>query len=306
MDMYQKRKIRAEKKNNNQEEKLTKVVPNWYPGHMSKTRKQIAEDLKMIDVVIEVTDARIPYSSRNPDIEELVKDKKKIIILNKKDLADENSIKMWVNYYKKIGITAIPTEASKKDGRKEVIDAIKSESQEIVKKFGDKGRSGRKIKVMVFGIPNVGKSTFINMLANKNSAKVENKPGVTKKKQWIRLSEDIELMDTPGMLWPKIKDERVAMNLAFTNSMGQNAFDNEEIAFYLLKFLCQNYQKKIEDRYGIKLNDEEVIEIREEIARKKGCILRGHEIDEAKVSNMILNDFQSGKIGRISIENPKE
>lgn len=297
--------------NNNESDKVfRKVVLSWYPGHMYKTKKQMLDDLKLIDIVIEVTDARIPYSSRNPDIENIVKDKKKIIILNKKDLADENYTNEWIKYYKKQDVVAIPVDSSKKIGTKDVIDAIKNVGSDTFKKFNDKGRIGRKIKVMIFGIPNVGKSTFINMLANKNSAKAENRPGVTQKKQWIRLSDDIELMDTPGMLWPKIENNDVAMNLAFTNSIGKNAFDNEEIAFYLLKYLCSNYKEKVEKRYDIKIEydlieNEAVSEIMNKIAVKKGCILKGNQVNLEKVSNMILNDFQSGKIGRISLEKPQ-
>ena len=304
---------KADKKN--KEENLEKSFAHahfsWYPGHMHKTKVQMANDLKLIDIALEITDARIPFSSRNLDIESLVKNKKKIIILNKEDLADNNVTKEWIEYYKKNGITAIAIQATRKNDRQVVINAIKNECRDLTLSYAEKGRTGRKIKVMVFGIPNVGKSTFINMLVNKNSAKVENRPGVTTKKQWISLENDIELMDTPGMLWPKFQSEGVSLNLAFTNSIGQHAIDNEEVAFHLLKFLYVNYKDRLAERYEVSTNfknvdNETILLVREQIARKKGCLLSGNRVDETKVSNMILNDFQSGKLGRISIENPKK
>ena len=226
-------------------------------------------------------------------------------------MADNNVTKEWIEYYKKNGITAIAIQATRKNDRQVVINAIKNECRDLTLSYAEKGRTGRKIKVMVFGIPNVGKSTFINMLVNKNSAKVENRPGVTTKKQWISLENDIELMDTPGMLWPKFQSEGVSLNLAFTNSIGQHAIDNEEVAFHLLKFLYVNYKDRLAERYEVSTNfknvdNETILLVREQIARKKGCLLSGNRVDETKVSNMILNDFQSGKLGRISIENPKK
>lgn len=275
------------------------------------------EDLKLIDVVVEVTDARIPNSSRNPDIEMMSKDKKKIIILNKQDLADDNVTKEWIAHYKNNGIVAIAIDSCKKKGMKDVLQAIEVVGKDATEKYTQKGRTGRRIKVMIFGIPNVGKSTLINALANRNVARAENRPGVTKQKQWIKLNNNIELMDTPGMLWPKLQNNTVSMHLAYTNSIGQNAMDNEETAFELLKYLCENYANKIEERYGVEIDEqilstddlyeknEYILKIRDTIAKKKGCILQGTKVDETKVSNMILNDFQSGKIGKISLERPE-
>lgn len=280
---------------------------NWYPGHMAKTKKQIIEDLKLIDVVVEVLDARIPVSSRNRDLEQYIEKKKRVVVLNKADLADINITKMWQEKFKEQGIVAVPMEAANKKGTQDVINAIMTQAKEIIQKYAEKGRTGRTIKVMVLGIPNVGKSTFINSLSKKNIVKVENRPGVTKQKQWIRINEQIELMDTPGMLWPKLDNEIIQKNLAFTNSIGQNAIDNEEIAYYLLDFLLQNYQKRIMERYNL---DEESIldlptyEVMELIARKKGALLPGAKVDTMKISNIILNDFQSGKLGKISLERP--
>lgn len=291
----------------NKNESFANVRINWYPGHMAKTKKQIIEDLKLIDVVVEVLDARIPVSSRNRDLEQYIEKKKRVVVLNKADLADINITKMWQEKFKEQGIVAVPMEAANKKGTQDVINAIMTQAKEIIQKYAEKGRTGRTIKVMVLGIPNVGKSTFINSLSKKNIVKVENRPGVTKQKQWIRINEQIELMDTPGMLWPKLDNEKVQMNLAFTNSIGQNAIDNEEIAYYLLDFLLQNYQKRIMERYNL---DEESIldlptyEVMELIARKKGALLPGAKVDTMKISNIILNDFQSGKLGRISLERP--
>lgn len=314
---------------------------NFYPGHMAKAKQNIINDLKLIDIVIEVLDARIPISSRNNDLEKLMLNKKKIVILNKADLADDNITAKWINNFKSNKVTAIAVEANNKKYAKKIIDTIKSESKEIVDAYAKKGRSAKRIRVMIYGIPNVGKSTIINLLAGKNIAKSENRPGVTKDNQWIKISENIDLMDTPGMLWPRLENEEVKLNLAYTNSIPENVIDKEEIAFYLLKFLMQHYSKNIEKRYGIEINkkenqkniqtnnninyyenkiddkekntnikkkDEElnsgILEIREEIAFKTGAILSGNNVDEMKVSNIILNDFRSGKLGKISIEMP--
>lgn len=293
--------------NTNENQSVAKTNINWYPGHMAKTKKQIIEDLKLIDVVVEVLDARIPVSSRNRDLEQYIEKKKRVVVLNKADLADINITRMWQEKFKEQGIIAVPMEAANKKGTQDVINAIMSQAQEIIQKYAEKGRIGRTIKVMVLGIPNVGKSTFINSLSKKNIVKVENRPGVTKQKQWIKINNQIELMDTPGMLWPKLDNEKVQMNLAFTNSIGQNAIDNEEIAYYLLDYLLQNYSKRILERYN--LEEEQIVdlptyEVMELIARKKGALLPGARVDTMKISNIILNDFQSGKLGKISLERP--
>lgn len=288
-------------------QKLPSTSINWFPGHMAKTKKQIIEDLKLIDVVVEVLDARMPVSSRNRDLEQYLTNKKRVIVLNKADLADTNITKMWQDKFNSQGIIAVPMEAANKKGTQDVINAIKEQAKEIVQKYAEKGRIGRSIKVMVLGIPNVGKSTFINSLSKKNVVKVENRPGVTRQKQWIKINEQIELMDTPGMLWPKLDNETVQRNLAFTKSIGQNALDNEEIAYFLLEYLLENYTKRILERYNLELDEIEGLptyEVMEIIARKKGALLPGAKVDTMKVSNIILNDFQSGKLGKISLERP--
>ena len=277
---------------------------------MKKTKEQIIEDLKLIDIVIEILDARVPLASQNPDIEDAIKNKKKIIVLNKADLADNNSTNKWIEYYAKKGIKAVAIEANTSKGIKDVIEAIKEEYSEIKEKYAQKGRIGKAIRVMVVGIPNVGKSTFINGLAKRNTAKVGNKPGVTKQKQWIKVTNDIELMDTPGMLWPKFKDNEQGVHLAFVGTIGDNAIDKEEIAYYLLDYLIKNYPQKLENRFNLEVKDgnnnqKETMEVLEEIARKRGALLSGGNINMQKISDIILNEFQSGKLGRITIELPR-
>ena len=315
MDMYQKRKIRAEKKNNNQEEKLTKVVLNWYPGHMAKTKKQIQEDLKLIDVVIEILDARIPVSSQNPDIAQWTKNKKKIVILNKADLAEEKQNEKWVEHYKKQGIIAILTDSNSGKGVPETIRQIEKIMQDDKDTFSNKGRVGRSIRVMIVGIPNVGKSSFINRITKKSSTTVGNRPGVTRQKQWVRVKENIELLDTPGILWPKLEPQEVAFHLAFTGTIKDDNLEKTEIAYFLLKYLLENKRESIIDRYGIsneiieeKLSNEEqmenenILEILYEIGKKRGAIISGGKIDEEKVSNILIDDFRTGKLGRITLE----
>ncbi len=278
---------------------------NWYPGHMAKTKKQIIEDLKLIDIVIEILDARVPLASQNPDIENCIKDKNKIIVLNKADLADNNITNKWIEFYKNKGIKAIAVESNNSKGIKDVIDGIKSEYEKVKQKFMQKGRIGKAIRVMVVGIPNVGKSTFINSIAKRNTAKVGNKPGVTKQKQWIKITNEIELMDTPGMLWPKLENKDFAMHLAFVGTIGDNAIDKEEIAYYLLEYLIKNYAERVMERFNISLDEKETMVVLEEIARKRGAIISGGNINMQKVSDIILNDFQNGKLGRITIELPR-
>lgn len=291
-------------KNNNQEV-FQKTCINWYPGHMAKTKKQIIEDLKLIDIVVEILDARIPLASINPDIQSYIKDKKKIVVLNKEDLADENITNEWIKYYKSKGINAIAIEANNGKGIPKVIDCIKSEYKSIQEKYIKKGRIGKAIRIMVLGIPNVGKSTFINKLAKRNTAKVGNKPGVTKQKQWIKIDNNIELMDTPGMLWPRLDDQELAMHLAFVGTIGENSIDNEEIAYYLIEYLKNTYPNKLKERYNVEPAEKETMDIINEIAKKRGAIISGGNINMQKVSDIILNEFRSGKLGRITIELPR-
>ena len=289
---------------------------NWYPGHMLKTKKQIIEDIKLIDIVIEILDARIPISSRNPDIQRIIENKKRIVILNKSDLADENQTKKWVENYKQKGISAIIADANLGKGIKEILKQIENIMSEDMKKAAEKGRIKRNIRVMILGIPNVGKSSLINRLCNKKSTVVGNRPGVTKQKQWVRIANNIELLDTPGVLWPKFEDEKVALNLSYTGSIKDEVLDVLEVAFNLLIFLYNNYKENLMNRYELTLNDFEEIKSEDEndeiysllklIGRKRGAVISGGQIDEEKTANIILNDFRSGKLGKITLEKANE
>ena len=295
-------------------EKLPSTRIQWYPGHMAKTKREISEDLKLVDVVIEVLDARIPKSSQNPDIAELTKDKKKIIVLNKIDLADPIQNELWKKLFKEKGQECILVESNKGTGISEVIKAIQKVVEQDLKNYAEKGRTGRKIKAMILGIPNVGKSSFINRITKTNRLEVGNKPGVTKKKQWLNINDNINLLDTPGVLWPKFKDEKVALNLAFTGTIKDDVLEITEIGYQLLKYLLEKYKENIIERYGISIEYIEKIlnqnqpenfniyEIMQEIGRKRGAIVSGGNVDDEKTAKILLDDFRSGKLGRITIE----
>lgn len=270
-----------------------KVVPkvniNWYPGHMAKTKRQIIEDLKLIDIVVEVLDARIPISSQNPDVREYTKEKKKIMVLNKSDLANEIETKKWVRYFNKQGISAIITDANSGKGINEVILEIKNIAKQNQEKYINKGRIGKSVRVLILGIPNVGKSSFINRITKKSSAQVGNRPGVTRQKQWIRLADGIELMDTPGVLWPKFESEEVALNLAYTGTIKDDILEKVEVAYRLLKYLIENYSNNVIERYKIDRQEldnimkqdieenDKIYEMMSLIAKKRGAILSGRK-----------------------------
>ena len=291
---------------------------NWYPGHMAKTMKQIQEDLKLIDIVIEILDARIPISSQNPEIKKIIKNKKRIVVLNKFDLADSKENQNWINYFNKMNIPAILCNSNNGDGINKIISKINEMMQEEREKLEAKGRA-KIARVMILGVPNVGKSSFINKVSNKTSMQVGNKPGVTKQKQWIRLTNNIELLDTPGVLWPKIEDFDVAMNLAYTGTIKSDILDEIDIAYNLIKYLVENYRTNLIERY--KLNDnivekilnnqeieenERIIEIMTYIGEKRGTIGKGNSVDLEKVSKIILEDFRSGNLGNITLEAAKK
>ena len=285
---------------------------------MAKTKRQIIEDLKLIDVVVEILDARIPISSRNPDIEQYIKNKDRLIILNKSDLADNLENDRWINYYKKNGIEAVTVNSSSGDGIKQAIKKIEEINFKNQKKYEEKGRIGKAIRVIILGIPNVGKSSFINRVSNKNSAQVGNKPGVTRQKQLIRLNGNIELLDTPGVLWPKFENENIALNLAFTGTIKDDVLEMLEIGYNLLKFLVFNYPNNLMQRYKLNKEDidkifqderlqenEKVLEIMYIIGRKRGALISGGQVDEEKTARLIVDDFRNGKIGRITLEKVK-
>ena len=290
---------------------------NWYPGHMAKTRREIEEDLKLIDVVVEILDSRIPISSRNPDISELTKNKKKIVVLNKSDLSDNEQNKAWTDYFNKQGEICVLTDGNLGKGINELIKVIENSMKDELEKFAEKGRTGRKIKAIVLGIPNVGKSSLINRIVKTNRLEVGNKPGVTKKKQWISINDNINLLDTPGVLWPKFENEKVALNLAFTGTIKDDVLPQTEIAFELIKFLLKEYRNSLSERYNLSteyieqtLSKEQpenvsIYEIMQEIGRRRGAIISGGEIDDEKTAKIILDDFRNGRLGKITIEKIK-
>jgi len=316
MDMHSKRKMRKNKKMNEDTKSLPSTSINWYPGHMAKTKKQIIQDLKLIDIVIELLDARIPISSQNPNIAEITKNKKKIIVLNKCDLSDDRQNKLWIEYFKKKNIPAVLVDSNSGKGIDECIRQIEKIMQVDLDAHAEKGRTGRKIRAMILGIPNVGKSSFINRISKRTTAGVGNKPGFTKQKQWIRINEKIELLDTPGVLWPKFESEEVALHLCFTGTIKEEILDKVEIAYQLTKFLLENYRKKLCERYKLDENyveetlnqdqpeNNNIYEIMLEIGKKRGCIMSGGRIDEEKTSRLILDEFKNGKLGKMTIEQP--
>lgn len=284
-------------------------------GHMAKAKRIISEDLKIIDLVIEVIDARIPISSRNPDLNEIVKNKKKIIILNKSDIADEKQTQKWKDKLTKDNVIAISNNSLNNKKNNEIINTIEKMMKEETEKGLQKGRVGRTIRVMILGIPNVGKSSIINRLANRNTQTVGNKPGVTVKNQWIRIGNNIELLDTPGVLWPKFENEKTALNLAFTGTIKDEILDNLEIAYELLKILLENYKENLIQTYKITEGDidellnnegqaenENIMDVMRLIGRKRGAIISGGNIDENKTANILIKDFRDAKIGRITLE----
>ncbi len=295
--------------NNETQGGLHKSVINWYPGHMAKTKRQIIDDLKLIDVVIELLDARIPIASRNPDFDIIAKNKKRIVILNKSDLASDVENKKWIEYFKEKGIVAIVVDSNSGKGVDKVPKEIEKIMNEDISKIKEKGIIRKTIRVMILGIPNVGKSSFINRISKKATMKVGNRPGVTRQKQWIRIGNQIELLDTPGVLWPKF-DEDVGLKLAYTGSIKDDILDKVDVAYNLIKELIDTNKENIKSRYNI--TDEEyntcmkeenyALEFMYLIGRKRGALISGGEIDLERTAGIILDDFRSGKTGKITLE----
>lgn len=277
---------------------------NWYPGHMKKTRELLREQLKLVDVVFELLDARIPLSSKNPVIDEVIGNKPKVVVLNKVDLANDRVTKKWIDYYKSQGIRAIPVDTIEGKGLKQVLVEAEEVVKEKMEALKAKGIKGRAIRVMIVGIPNVGKSSIINRLTGRKSAKTGDRPGVTKGKQWVRLRGNMELLDTPGILWPKFEDQEVALNLAFTGAIKDEIMDVETLALKLIEKLWQQDKDKLVARYKLDEALDLPIDIMNKIAKNRGCIISGGEVDYSRVANMILDEFRGGKIGKISLEEP--
>lgn len=275
----------------------------WYPGHMTKAKRQMQEDLKLIDLIIELVDARIPLSSRNPDIDELGKNKARLILLNKSDLADERYNEQWSAYFQKKGFYVVKVNAKSGAVLKSIQGVIQEACKAKIERDRRRGIKNRPIRAMVVGIPNVGKSTFINSYAGKACAKTGNKPGVTKGKQWIRLNKTLELLDTPGILWPKFEDQEVGKRLAFIGSIKDEILNLEELSLELLDYIRTNYPGLLNTRYGIE-EDGTPVSLLEAVADKRRCLIRGQEIDYAKAAGIVMEEFRNGKIGRITLEFP--
>lgn len=277
----------------------------WYPGHMTKARRMMEENIKLIDLVIEVVDARIPFSSRNPDIDTLAKNKARLILLNKSDLSDDELNKQWMDYFAGKGFYVLKLNSRSGAGIKQINSTIQEACKEKIERDKRKGILNRPIRAMVVGIPNVGKSTFINSYAGKACAKTGNKPGVTKGKQWIRLNKNLELLDTPGILWPKFDNQLVGQRLAMIGSMNDEILNIEELSFDTVSFLKNNYSGRLNERYNID-ESKEILEILDAIAARRGCLKKGAETDYEKLAGIILDDFRSGRMGKVTLEKPEE
>lgn len=284
-----------------------KQVVQWFPGHMAKTRRLIKESLRLVDGVLEVIDARIPYSSSNPELSELISGKPRIVLLNKCDLADGNTTRKWIEYYKKQGVTSIPVDCRSGKGLNAFPNAVKTVLAEKIKSNEEKGMAGNPLRLMVVGIPNTGKSSFINRMAGSAKAKVADKAGVTRHNQWFAIGGSIELLDTPGVLWPKFDDPKVGDRLAFIGSVKDEILDSELLAVRLLEVMTEHYPERLSERYKISdFEDLQAWEVLELIGRKRGNIMRGGEIDTERTSVMLLDEYRSGKLGTISLESPED
>ena len=277
----------------------------WYPGHMTKAKRQMQEDIKLIDLVIELVDARIPLSSRNPDIDELGKNKYRLILMNKADLADKKKTEKWSTYFKEKGFFVVSLDARTKNSMKTITDIVMEACKEKIERDRKRGIKNRPVRAMVVGIPNVGKSTFINSYAGKACAKTGNKPGVTKGKQWIRLNKNVELLDTPGILWPKFEDQMVGLRLALIGSIKDEILNVDELAVELMKYLTVHYPGLLNERYEVE-EAQEITDMIYEVAKNRNCMLKGGEPDYSKAAALIIDDFRSGKLGKITLEDPAE
>ena len=278
----------------------------WFPGHMAKTRKLISENLKLVDVVIELVDARLPLSSRNPEIDRIVGKKPRVLVLNKSDIADPTANEKWVRFFEKKGVCTITADSLSGKGLKNLDGAVEKVLEEKFRREEEKGLMRRAVKMLIVGIPNVGKSSFINMLSGRAAAKVGDRPGITTAKQWIRTDGKYELLDTPGILWPKFEDPEVGRRIAFTGGIKDEIMDVEELAFFLIGFLRQNYYDMLAERFKlddacVSLDDFELLEY---IGKKRGCIVSGGRVDTIRASNLILDEFRAAKIGKITLELP--
>ena len=278
----------------------------WYPGHMTKTRRQIEADLKLVDAVCEIVDARIPISSRNPDIDEICGSKPRIVILNRMDLADANATQKWLAHFRSKGIAAVATDCKTRRGIADFEPTVRSVLKEKLERNAEKGMA-KALRIMIVGIPNVGKSTLINQISGRKSAKAENRPGVTRGKQWVTVNNSLLLLDTPGILWPKFEDPKVGMMLAYTGAVKENVIDTEELACYLMELLNKHYPHTLTNRYGIALPAETPgYELLEAAGKKRGYLLSRGEIHTERTAKVLLDEYRSGKLGHFTLEMPED
>ncbi|MGN1411830.1 MAG: ribosome biogenesis GTPase YlqF [Oscillospiraceae bacterium] len=280
----------------------------WFPGHMAKTRRMIKENLSLVDGVVEILDARIPFSSKNPEMDRLINGKPRMFLLNKSDLADTNVTNQWIDYYKKLGVSAVlPIDCKSGKGLKLFLPTLKSQVlNELISKRENKGMVGVPLKIMIVGIPNVGKSSFINKMAGGKRAKVEDRPGVTRTKQWVRFGENVEMLDMPGVLWPKFEDQTVAQKLAFTGAVKDDVIDLETLSMMLLETLSQSYPKSLIERYKIEISPtDDGMTLLQKVGKKRGMLISGGEVNIERASIMVMDEFRGGKLGKITLETPK-
>ncbi len=278
----------------------------WYPGHMTKTRRQIEADLKQVDAVCEIVDARIPISSRNPDIDSICGNKPRIVVMNRMDLADPDATKKWISYFKSINMAAISTDCKSRRGISDFQPAVRSLLKEKLERDAAKGMN-KPVRVMVVGIPNVGKSTLINQISGRKGAKAENRPGVTRGKQWVTVDNGLLLLDTPGILWPKFEDPNVGMMLAYTGAVKENVLDTEELAAFLMSLLWKRYPDTVKQRYKVDMNqDTPGYMLLEEAGRKRGYLLARGEIHTERMAKVLLDEYRSGKLGHFTLEEPED
>ena len=280
----------------------------WFPGHMAKTRRLIAANLKLVDAVVEIVDARTPLSSRNPEMDSMTKGKPRMILLNKCDLADDKATQKWINYFRSTGAEAMAVDCKSGKGVKNLLSNVKNTGlKELMEKRQRSGMTGASVRLMIVGIPNVGKSSLINRLAGGKRAKVEDRPGVTRTKQWVKLDNSAELLDMPGVLWPKFEDQSAAVRLAFTGAISDDILDIETLAMKLLSFLSENYPDSLVQRYKVELSDEDTgLDLLEKVGRKRGMMISGGEINTERAAITVLDEFRSGKLGRITLELPPQ
>ena len=285
---------------------MTALTIQWFPGHMAKARREVTEKLKLVDIIFELVDARIPYSSRNPMIDEIIQHKPRLVLLNKADMADQAATKEWIAFFAEKGIKALAINSQAGEGMKSIVHASNEILKEKFDRLRAKGVKPRAIRAMIVGIPNAGKSTLINRLAKKNIAKTGNTPGVTKSQQWIKVGKEMELLDTPGILWPKFEDQEVGMKLAITGAIKDTLLNLQDLTVYTLRFLERVYPERLKERYNLETLPENVVEMFDHIGVLRGCLMAGGIVDYDKVSELVIREIRSEKFGRVTFERPAD